>query len=283
MNRITLVCTRSAISASALTYMINHSPDFYSVSHNNLWLAEVSDKFGTAHTINDWWNVPDSFTAYNKSIRNAETLTLEQLQTLSDCAWDINLGRDIALFTHATNPAEIEQLSEQHKLSIDVVTCRMGDNSHHFVLSWLRREYNQIMNDWENQERAWKNLMNHRTVKDSFWNSERIIEMHEWLIDPAEMYRILKIKPEPSMALWCKEYRDKNGISITTSIDDCWHETNIGNITKLQVLLYLVNKFYSEGNSVNATQLYGYKIFADHLNDGSLHYTELDNNVRNSL
>ena len=57
MNQIYLVCTRSAISASALTYIINQSPQFYNVVHNNLWLDEAGSKFKDATVINDWWNV----------------------------------------------------------------------------------------------------------------------------------------------------------------------------------------------------------------------------------
>ena len=137
MSKITLVCTRSAISASALVYMINQSPDYYNTSHNNLWLNEISDKFGVAHTLNDWWNVPLSFTAYDKSIRNADVLDLKQLEHLSDNIKDINISKNIALFTHATNPAEIEKIASDHSLPINVVTTNMGHNSHYFVTSWL--------------------------------------------------------------------------------------------------------------------------------------------------
>ena len=283
MSKITLVCTRSAISASALVYMINQSPDYYNTSHNNLWLNEISDKFGVAHTLNDWWNVPLSFTAYDKSIRNADVLDLKQLEHLSDNIKDINISKNIALFTHATNPAEIEKIASDHSLPINVVTTNMGHNSHYFVTSWLRREYNQIMNIWEDQERAWKNLMNHRTVKDSQWKSNIVLEMQDWLIDPSLIYKKLGINANHNIDIWLNEYRDKNGIDINSTIDECRHENNIGNITKLQVLLYLVNKFFKEGNTVNATQLYGYKLYADHMQNVNASYTELDTNVRNNL
>jgi len=53
MNQIYLVCTRSAISASALTYIINQSPQFYNVVHKNLFLQEDGDHFDTAKIIED--------------------------------------------------------------------------------------------------------------------------------------------------------------------------------------------------------------------------------------
>ena len=54
--------------------MINQSPGFYHNVHNDVWLSETSNQFGIAYTINDWWNIPFDFTAYDKSVRNADVL-----------------------------------------------------------------------------------------------------------------------------------------------------------------------------------------------------------------
>ena len=77
MNQIYLVCTRSAISASALTYIINQSPQFYNVVHKNLWLDEAGSKFKDATVIEDWWNIPKTFANfYNHDVRNNENIKL---------------------------------------------------------------------------------------------------------------------------------------------------------------------------------------------------------------
>jgi len=281
MNSITLVCTRSAINASALTYMINQSPDYYNVSHNNLWLNEISDRFGTAHTLNDWWNIPLSLTAYNKDIRNANVLTLQQLEHLSDNIQDLNLGKDIALFTHATNHSMISEWTQVNNLPVRVVTTNMGTDSHYFVTSWLRREYNQIMNDWQDQESAWRQLVNNRTVQDSQWASKQTLNMYDWLIDPQVMYNKLNIKSNNSIDIWLNEYLDKNGISIHFDPDQCWKE--LGDITKLQTMLWLVNNLMKEKIDINTAQLYAYELYNNHVQNKQAHYTELDTMSRQNL
>ena len=80
MKQLYLVCTRSAVTASALTYIINTSPDFYNMAHNNLWLKEHSEWFGDAHIIDDWWNVHDDdiAKAYDPDFRNNIELSEEK-------------------------------------------------------------------------------------------------------------------------------------------------------------------------------------------------------------
>lgn len=232
MNHVTLVCTRSAINASALTYLINQEPDYYNYCHNNLWLNEISDKFGTAHTINDWWNVPDGV-KYNKNIRNATQLTYDDLMPLCDSVQAANLGKNIAFFTHAPNFLEISSIVEHHKLPVNIITTCIGDNSHHFVTSWLRREYNKIMNTWEDQQQAWTHLYKQRIIQDSLWRSSNTKEMYEWLYDPSNH--------------WLNEYNKANGILFDFNADEYWDK--LGTITKLSVFLWLLNKFIAKHNN----------------------------------
>jgi len=276
MNQITLVCTRSAINASALTYMINQSPDYYNVSHNNLWLNEVSDKFGTAHTLNDWWNVPNSFSSYTKEVRNADVLTLKQLEHLSDQTQEINLGKNIALFTHATNHKILSNWVETYKLPINIVTTVMGSYSHLYVTSWLRREYNHIMNDWTNEEEAWYNILHQRTVKDLEWKSKNTLEMHEWLLDPSVMYTKLRINPCSNINEWLNEYKTKNGIVDSFDNDTYWSEEYRGTMTKISVMLRLVNILLQGGVSINTVQIYAKRFYEEHILDWSLSWNDLD-------
>ena len=277
MNSITLVCTRSAINASALTYMINQSPDYYNVSHNNLWLNEISDRFGTAHTLNDWWNVPHGLTAYDRSIRNADVLTYRQAKTLSDNVCGLSLGKDIALFSHATNHAEIQSWD----LPIRVVTTNMGTDSHYFVTSWLRREYNEIMNDWKDQESAWRQLINNRTVQDTQWSSPTTLSMIDYLKDSSTVYSHLGIAPNTDMDIWLAEYRDKNGITLEYDPDLSW--TELGDITKLSTMLWLVNNLLKERVDINTAQLYAYELYHNHVHNKQAHYTELDQTSRRNI
>lgn len=280
MNKITLVCTRSAISASALVYMINQSPDYYNISHNNLWLNEISDRFGTAHTINDWWNVPNDFSSYTKEIRNADVLSLKQLEHLSDNIKDINLGKNIALFTHATNHTMLNDWVKTYNLPVNIVSTIMGSSSHLYVTSWLRREYNNIMNDWDTEETAWYNLLHQRTVKDIEWTGSKTLSMHEWLIDPLVMYNKLNIQPCNSINLWLEDYKNKNGIVDDFDNDTYWSEEYRGTMTKIAVMLRLVNELLNNGVSINSSQIYAKRFYEEHIADWSLSWQELDRKIR---
>lgn len=263
--------------------MINQSPDYYNVSHNNLWLNEVSDKFGTAHTLNDWWNLPLSFSAYNKDIRNADELTLAQLKHLSDNQNDINLQKNLAIFTHATNHKTIEELIQTHNLPMNVVTTTMGESSHLYVTSWLRREYNTIMNVWDNEESAWHDLLHQRIVKDKQWTSNCTLQMHEWLLDPMLMYTKLNITPCKDMNIWSKEYCTKNGIINEFDNDLYWSDEHRGTITKLSVMLRLVNDLLKSGVSINSTQIYAKRFYEEHIKDWSISWKELDQKVKSFI
>lgn len=284
MKQLYLVCTRSAISASALVYLINQSPDFYNVSHNNLWLNEVSDQFGTAHTINDWWNLPQSFSAYTADIRNADELDLLNLESLSANFAQCNLNRNLALFTHARNPRQIQQLADQHQLPIRVISTIMGDGSHLFVPSWIKREYNSIMNPWQDFEHAWRHLANQRTMQDTKWSdSDLVLSMSDWLLDSAVLYNKLGIAANADANIWLAEYRTKNSILTDVNIADYWTEEQRGTLTKMCVFMYLLNQFLLDVPDVNVAQLYAHCLHEYHITDIMDHYSSLDARARSRL
>lgn len=284
MRKLYLICTRSAISASALVYIINQSPDFYNVSHSNLWLNEVSDQFGTAHTINDWWNIPANFTAYDVGVRNAEQLNLHDLKSLVENFSQTGINKNLALFTHAKNPKQIQQLAEQNNLPIRVVSTIMGDQSHLFVPSWIKREYNSIMNPWQDFEHAWRHLSNQRTIQDTKWSDSGVVlSMADWLLDASNTYQILGIANNHDANIWLSEYRNKNSITTYVDIEEYWSEEHRGTLTKMCVFMYLLNQFLTDVPDINVAQLYAQCLHEYHTANVMEHYGSLDSKVRKRL
>lgn len=210
MNTIYLVCTRSAITASALTYIINSSPDCYNLSHNNLWLTEESEWFGTAHIINDWWNVNDHLknNGYDAEFRNTDRLTEQQLLQLNQTWQEMNTGKDICLFTHARNVSEIIKIKNLHCLPVKVITTKMGQGSYQFLSGILRREFNTEMNDYRDLLSAWDHIYNQLTVQDFFWeaDSEVTFQMRDWLLDTDKVYQELSLTSNHNIHLWCQQF-----------------------------------------------------------------------------
>lgn len=210
MNTIYLVCTRSAITASALTYIINSSPDCYNLSHNNLWLTEESEWFGTAHIINDWWNISDYFKShgYDAEFRNTNALTEQQIIRIVSTWQKINTGKNICLFTHARNVKEIMQIRDHYNLPIIIITTTMGEGSYQFLSGVLRREFNEEMNNYQGLLDAWDHIYNQLTVQDDFWKSYADItfKMRDWLVDTDSVYQELNLTSNTNIALWCEQY-----------------------------------------------------------------------------
>jgi hypothetical protein len=216
MNQIYLVCTRSAISASALTYIINSSPQFYNVVHKNLWLDEAGSKFKDATVIEDWWNIPKTFTNfYNHDVRNNENIKLETLQTLCNEWQQLETGKHIALFTHATNTADIMQWRNEHNLPITVVTTIMGPGFYSYMDLFLKREYSDEMNKFVNVFDTWKYIYNQFLANDIKWSAHTdcVLEMDNWLNDPAVVYSKLAIESNYNMKVWADEYKQANSYS----------------------------------------------------------------------
>lgn len=205
-NQVYIVCTRSAVSASTLVYMINQSPDFYGVCHNDLWLKEYSNEFGMAATINDWWNIPDEFTEYNKTIRNADILTVDQVTNISAQWQSLNTGRNIAVFSHATNAYDIQQAT-QH-LPVTIVSTHAGDDFTKYVNLWIKREYNTIMNDYESFEIALYNVLDIIFDRHAWQRADMDLYVDNWLGD-VTIYSKLGIAPA-SIELWKRQYLLKN-------------------------------------------------------------------------
>lgn len=285
MKTLYLVCTRSAISASALVYTINQSPDFYNTCHNNLWLSETSTQFGTAYTLNDWWNVPLSFSAYTANIRNASALTLADLHQLSQQFQQSGIQRNLAVFTHARNPEQIQSLAQQHSLPIRTVSTIMGPGSHVYVPSWIKREFSTIMNPWQGFLPAWQHLANQRIVQDTVWSRNAcVLQMSDWLDADPQVYNKLGIAPAADINQWLTEYSDKNSIPAHVDPDHYWQEGVRGNTTKMCVFLLMLNRILEQyPNDPNLAQLYAHCIHEFHVADVMTHYTELDRAARHRL
>lgn len=208
MKTLYLVCTRAAMSGSALTFMINQSSDFYNVAHEDLWNLETSDRFGEAHIINDWWNIPMQFKPfYTHDIRNTQHLTLEQLQSISDGFQQCEIPCNIAVFTHAANPKEIEEMSKD--MPVKVVSTQFGYHFSPYVKMWLKREYNQGMNEYENLKQAWYYLVTQIIRFDRNYDTELSLTMDDYLNDSKTIYKKLRIAPGRS-ELWLDNYLKKN-------------------------------------------------------------------------
>ena len=241
MNQIYLVCTRSAISASALTYIINSSPQFYNVVHKNLWLDEAGSKFKDATVIEDWWNIPKTFTNfYNHDVRNNENIKLETLQTLCNEWQQLETGKHIALFTHATNTADIMQWRDEHNLPITVVTTIMGTGFYSYIDLFLKREYSDEMNKFVNIFDTWKYIYNQFLANDIKWSahSDCVLEMDNWLNDPAVVYSKLAIEPNYNMKVWATEYKQANSY-------DKWDVKVTNTANRLKTICYIYGTYHS--------------------------------------
>jgi len=209
MKEIYLVCTRSAITASALTYIINCSPDFYNMSHNNLWLEENSEHFGKAHIINDWWNVADEMRkAYDPDFRNNIVLSEEKLIALVEEWRTFPTTKNICLFTHARNTADIMHYVQKNNLPVKVITTIMGDNSHHFIEAFLRREYNDEMNEFDEQFEIWKYIYYQLSTQDEVWQEsyDYCFQMSDWLHKPSSLYTTLNVQNCTDISSWTNQY-----------------------------------------------------------------------------
>lgn len=247
MNTIYLVCTRSAITASALTYIINSSPDCYNLSHNNLWLTEESEWFGTAHIINDWWNVNDylKINGYTVDFRNNDRISEQQLLDLCDTWNSMATGKDICLFTHARNVQEIMKIRDEHQLPIKVITTYMGVGSHQFLTGVLRREFNTEMNDYQDLLSAWDHIYNQLTTQDNFWTkySDISFKMHDWLINTSKIYQSLGLTENKNISLWCYQYLLFNDMNEEFETDCGVVFGDPRPVYKLQLFSYLVLKY----------------------------------------
>ena len=243
MNKIYLVCTRSAISASALTYVINSSPDFYNLCHNNLWLEEHSETFGTAHIINDWWNVSDQFktaTGYDKVIRNTEALDEDELVQLARGFEELDLGKNICIFTHARNLEEIREIRDKHDLPIVLVSTVIGKDSYYFMSSWLRREYNELMNEYDNIFSSWQYLYTQRIFNDDMWSDhmDHVFKMYDWLKRPDYVYDTLGVAQNKHMKIWTDQYLLRNdSLYLENDLDTI--VTSEGIRYKLMLMMYI--------------------------------------------
>ena len=239
MSQIYLVCTRSAISASALTYIINQSPQFYNVVHNNLWLNEAGSKFKDATVIEDWWNIPKSFAkTYNYDVRNNENIKLETLQNLCNEWENLHTGKHIALFTHATNTADIIKWRNEHELPITVVTTIMGKNCYRYMDLFLKREYSDEMNKFVSLFDTWKYVYNQFLSQDVTWaeHADVVLAMDDWLDNPAVTYFALGIFHNYNMKIWVEEYKMANGYEE-------WDLSLTGTTNRLKTMCYIFGKY----------------------------------------
>lgn len=258
MKKLFLVCTRSAISGSALVYIINQSPDCYNAIHDNLWIQEYNTDFGNATTINDYWNIPDHFkTVYNAGIRNAEHLSPSELINLNNAFQDSPIKRNLAVFTHAINISELQQTIDDHNLDVQVVTTKFGTSGYDFVNSWLRREYSTIMNEWTTIPNAIARLVYEVTGHDGYYDTaDTSFEMVDWLKTPNVVYDTLGIARAIDIDVWLEHYHRYNGYD---PLND--HELYEGMTSldqKIQVYLSaMMHMLHTYKNEVNDPGLFG--------------------------
>ena len=219
MNKIYLVCTRAAISGSALAYIINQSPEFYNTHHNNVWEEENNDIFGTAYTINDWWNLNDDITnklQYDVIFRNTQQLTETQLVNLCNGFNQIALGKNLCLFTHARNIKQIKSYVKNNNLPIVIVSTMFGEKFGKFINSWMKREYSNEMNTFVDLFDSWEYLFTQRISNDQEWkaHADFSFSIHDWLSDTQKVYNNLNILPSSNIQTWVTQYLNKNNSDI---------------------------------------------------------------------
>ena len=254
MNHIYLVCTRSAISASALTYIINQSPQFYNITHHSLYIDEDGEGFSKAVTINDWWNIPHDFAKiYNHDFRNNETMSLDALKELCD-SWTID--KDIALFTHATNTQDIMRWRDEFNLPIKVITTIMGKNCFKYMDMYLKREYSSLMNEFTDLFDTWKHIYNQFLTIDTIWasNADYVLEMNDWLASAEVAYNKLDITQNKHIAQWINEYKMYNSY---TELD--LNKNDIQN--KLKTICYIYHKYEYMLHNDMAKRLFAIAVF----------------------
>ena len=244
MKQLYLVCTRSAITASALTYIINSSPDFYNMSHNNLWLEENSEWFGKAHIINDWWNVADDIRkAYDPDFRNNIELSEEKLIAASNVWQKFPSSKNLCLFTHARNTTDIMLYAKKNNLPVKVITTVMGNNSHHFINAFLRREYNEYMNSFDEQFEIWKYIYYQLSKQDEVWQEsyDYCFQMSDWLHKPSSLYTTLNVQNCSDINIWTQQYLKWNDSDDIVNPQNCSLKKDIARSMELLTWLYNTN------------------------------------------
>lgn len=247
MKQLYLVCTRSAVTASALTYIINTSPDFYNMAHNNLWLKEHSEWFGDAHIIDDWWNVHDDIAkAYDPDFRNNIELSEEKLIAVYNAWQEFPSDSHICLFTHARNTKDIMAYAKKNNLPVKVITTIMGNNSHHFIEAFLRREYNEEMNTYENSAEVWKYIYHQLAKQDEVWQEsyDYCFQMSDWLHTPELLYSTLGVQASVDIHIWVSQYLKWNGCHDLVEPDNSWRDDDV--IGRMKFLTWAYNNNTSD-------------------------------------
>jgi len=245
MNKIYLVCTRAAISGSALAYIINQSPEFYNTQHNNVWEEETNDSFGTAYTINDWWNLDDDIAyklQYDVVFRNTQQLTETQLVNLCKGFDEISLSKNLCLFTHARNIQQIKSYVNNNNLPIVIVSTLFGDKFGMFINSWMRREYSNEMNRFVDLFDSWEYLFTQRISNDQEWkkHADFSFSIHDWLLNTQKVYDNLSILPCDNIKVWTEQYLNKNNSDVTL------HKNTSESLSTLMTLFDLLHKNFDD-------------------------------------
>ena len=131
------------------------------------------------------------------------------------------------MFTHAPNTEDIMMYAKKNNLPVKVITTIMGNNSHHFVSAFLRREYNDEMNDYESNHLVWEYLYNQLTTQDSVWQEhyDYCFQMSDWLHKPYSVYTKLSVEACSDIEQWTLQYlkwNDSNDfiIPVTAKLND---------------------------------------------------------------
>lgn len=245
MNYVYLVCTRAAISGSALTYIINQSSDFYNHCHNNLWAIEKNDTFTDANTINDWWNIPPQFKQYTTSIRNTNKLTEQQLHDISFGWQELAIDKNICIFTHAENIEEIISIVNEYNLAIKIVTTRFGENFYKYIDMFLSREYSVEMNIFEDIYDTVSFIALQYKNDLTYYNDNCVsFEVDDWLGNTDKIYKDLNVTNASHINVWVNHYREKNKIDSMI-----WDTSSKSTVLKIIFKLYKDLKLQQDKNS----------------------------------
>ena len=284
MKQLYLVCTRSAITASALTYIINSSPDFYNMAHNNLWLEENSEWFGKAHIINDWWNVADDIRkAYDPDFRNNIELSEEKLIAASTAWQKFPSSKNLCLFTHARNTADIMAYAKKNNLPVKVITTVMGNNSHHFINAFLRREYNEYMNSFDQQFEIWKYIYYQLSKQDEVWQEsyDYCFQMSDWLHKPHSLYTKLNVADCSDISIWTQQYLKWNDSDDIINPTNCSLKKDIAR--SMELLTWLYNNNTSLQQSGSEKIKFAILLYENYQKNYTNNSSELVNDVQKKL
>jgi hypothetical protein len=136
---------------------------------------------------------------------------------------------------------------------------------------FLKREYNDEMNEFINLFEAWKHLYNQFLAQDAMWSehADVTLAMDDWLDNPSVVYHALNIFPNNNVQTWIDEYK----------VDNQYHEWDIkvNDVTnKLKTMCYIYGKYESLFHSNQARKLFALSVLESVRNQHGIGLTDID-------